>query len=111
MLKNLFAALIIIFFSIKLNAQVNKVDSIANVLERFSLQNKSSTLFIHFDKNVYTNNDQVWFTGYLLKTITDISNYNTLYLSLVNNADSAVVLQQKFLIDDGFVLGSLTLPD
>ncbi|WP_421943962.1 hypothetical protein [Pedobacter sp.] len=111
MLKKLLAAFLIVSSSITLNAQVNKADSIANVLEQYSLQQKSSTLFIHFDKNVYTNNDQVWFTGYLLKTITNLDNYNTLYLSLVSNADSSVVLQQKFLIDKGFVFGGFTLPD
>ncbi|WP_147273584.1 hypothetical protein [Pedobacter chinensis] len=75
------------------------------------MQNAESTLFVHFDKNIYSNNDQVWFTGYLLKTITNLNNYHTLYVSLVNNKDSTVVLQDKFLIDSGFSFGNLTLPD
>ncbi|MDN3585429.1 hypothetical protein QWY86_02035 [Pedobacter aquatilis] len=111
MLRKLIAVLVLILSSIVLKAQVNKTDSIANVLEQYSLQHKSSTLFVHFDKNVYTNNDQVWFTGYLLKSITNLDSYNTLYLSLVSDADSSVVLQQKFLIDKGFAYGGFNLPD
>ncbi|WP_231459317.1 hypothetical protein [Pedobacter sp. Leaf132] len=111
MLKKLPVFFIILLFSAKINAQVNKADSIANVLDRYSSKNILSTLFIHFDKNVYTNNDQVWFTGYLLKTATDLSNYHTLYLSLLSDADSSIVVQKKFLIEKGFVLGNLRLPD
>jgi len=102
---------ITLFFSVRLNAQVNKLDSLATVLENYASHNKSSVLFIHFDKNIYANNDQVWFTGYILKSLVNLDRHNTLYLSLVSNADSSVVLQQKFLIDKGYAFGSLTLPD
>lgn len=101
----------ILLFSVNLNAQVNKIDSLANVLESYLKHDKSSVLFIHFDKNIYTNNDQVWFTGYILKSLVGLDRYNTLYISLVSNTDSTVVLQQKFLIDKGYAFGSLTLPD
>ncbi|RNL56093.1 hypothetical protein [Pedobacter jejuensis] len=94
-----------------MKAQIVKLDSLAKNLYNYSNSNKSSTLFIHFDKNIYTNNDKVWFTGYLLKTATDLSKYNSLYLSLVNNQDSSVVVHEKFLIENGYVFGSLTLPD
>ncbi|WP_316831596.1 hypothetical protein [Pedobacter aquatilis] len=109
--KNVFILILTIAICCKLKAQVNKTDSIALVLEHYSQLNKSSTLFIHFDKNVYTNNDQVWFTGYMLKSIVDIDQYNTLYLSLVSTADSSVALQRKFLMDKGFAFGNFTLPD
>lgn len=93
------------------NAQEEKLDSISANLYNYGLAHNNSKLFIHFDKNVYANNDRVWFTGYLLNTVTDLAQYNTLYLSLINNQDSTVVLQQKFLITDGFSFGGFTLPD
>ncbi|MGN8056427.1 hypothetical protein ACTJKN_09140 [Pedobacter sp. 22163] len=98
-------------FLVNVKAQDKKLDSIALNINHYALKNAESSLFVHFDKNVYTNNDQVWFTGYLLKTITNLEQYHTLYLSLINNKDSSVVLQDKFLIDKGFVFGALTLPD
>ncbi|WP_316805641.1 hypothetical protein [Pedobacter nototheniae] len=91
--------------------QETKLDSISDNLHNYGLTHNNSKLFIHFDKNVYTNNDKVWFTGYLLNSVTDLSLYNTLYLSLINNQDSTVVLQQKFLLSEGFCFGGLTLPD
>lgn len=103
--------LLTLLSSAKLYAQVSKIDSLSAVIENYSNQNRSSVLFIHFDKNIYTNNDQVWFTGYILKSLTNLNRYNTLYLSLVSNADSSVVLQQKFIIDNGYSFGTITLPD
>jgi len=109
--KSLLFLVLSLFLALNLRAQTNKTDSLANVLERYDLHNRNSVLFVHFDKNIYTNNDQVWFTGYLLKTIVGLAHYNTLYLSLVRDADSSVVLQQKFLIEKGYTFGSLILPD
>ncbi|WP_316828403.1 hypothetical protein [Pedobacter miscanthi] len=100
-----------ILFFVNAMAQDAKLDSVALNINRYGLKTVQSNLFIHFDKSIYTNNDQVWFTGYLLKTITDLDQYHTLYLSLINNRDSSIVLQDKFLIDKGFAFGALTLPD
>ncbi|KQM69482.1 hypothetical protein ASE74_05705 [Pedobacter sp. Leaf216] len=112
MLSKFYILLFLAFvFFVKAKAQDRKLDSIALNLDRYASKTATSELFVHFDKNVYTNNDQVWFTGYLLKTITGIDGYHTLYLSLINNQDSSIVIQQKFLIDKGFALGALTLPD
>jgi len=101
----------ILLFILKTRAQDTKLDSVALNINRYGLKAAQSNLFVHFDKSIYTNNDQVWFTGYLLKTITNLDQYHTLYLSLINNSDSSIVLQDKFLIDKGFAFGSLTLPD
>jgi len=103
--------LLTLLTSARLYAQVNKIDSLSTLIENYSNQNKSSVLFIHFDKNIYTNNEQVWFTAYVLKGLAGLNRYNTLYLSLVSNADSSVVLQQKFVIDKGYSFGNITLPD
>ncbi|RZK67874.1 MAG: hypothetical protein EOO95_01540, partial [Pedobacter sp.] len=81
------------------------------VIRQYGQQNATSSIFVHFDKNVYSNNDQVWFTGYLLEGVAPIADYHTLHLALVNNADSSVVLQKKFLIHEGFAFGDLVLPD
>ncbi|GAA4212649.1 hypothetical protein GCM10022289_43800 [Pedobacter jeongneungensis] len=109
--KFLIILTLILLFLIKARAQDPKLDSIALNLNRYGLKSTQSNLFVHFDKTVYTNNDQVWFSGYLLKTIANLDDYHTLYLSMINNMDSSVVIQDKFLIDKGFAFGSLTLPD
>ncbi|WP_316844924.1 hypothetical protein [Pedobacter psychrodurus] len=100
-----------LLFWVNVKAQDKKLDSIASNISRYALRNAGSSLFVHFDKNVYTNNDQVWFTGYLLKSITNLDQYHTLFITLINNQDGSVVLQDKFLIEKGFAFGALTLPD
>ncbi len=102
---------LLVLLCITAKAQDHKLDSVATNLNNYGLSTVHSNLFVHFDKNVYTNNDQVWFTAYLLKAVTDMKAYHTLYLSLVNNRDSSVVYQAKFLIDKGFCYGALNLPD
>lgn len=92
-------------------AQQQQLDSVAISLGRYGYQAKQSCLFVHFDKNIYTNNDQVWFTAYLLNAAARSNQYHTLYISLVSNADSSVVLQEKFLIDRGVAFGDILLPD
>lgn len=92
-------------------AQNHQLDSVAINLTNYGLNNLQSSLFVHFDKNVYTNNDQVWFTAYLLKAVADREAYHTLYLSLINNRDSSVVYQRNFLIDKGICYGAFNLPD
>ncbi|WP_124559233.1 hypothetical protein [Pedobacter sp. KBW01] len=102
---------LLVLLCVMAKAQDHKLDSVATNLNNYGLSTARSNLFVHFDKNVYTNNDQVWFTGYLLKAVTDMKQYHTLYLSLVNNRDSSVVYQGNFLIDKGFCYGALNLPD
>lgn len=102
---------LLVLLCVSAKGQDRKLDSVATNLNNYSLSTTHSNLFVHFDKNVYTNNDQVWFTAYLLKTVTDIKQYHTLYLSLVHNRDSSVVYQGKFLMDKGFCYGALNLPD
>ncbi|MGQ7856797.1 hypothetical protein ACUN24_21380 [Pedobacter sp. WC2501] len=101
----------IVLLLVKAKAQDVKLDSVVLNINRYGLKTAQSNLFVHFDKTVYTNNDQVWFSGYLLKNITNLDQYHTLYLSLINNSDSSVVIQDKFLIEKGFAFGALTLPD
>ena len=65
-------------------------DSIAWKMHLYELKHPSATLFVHFDKNVYTNNETVWFTGYLLKSSQSALNH-TLSVALLDNSDASVV--------------------
>jgi hypothetical protein len=110
LLKSIFICCLLLLSGFA-KAQHHELDSVAVNLRQYGLNTVRSGLFVHFDKNIYTNNDQVWFTGYLLSTVAKVEQYHTLYLSLVNNADTSIVLQEKFLIEQGVSFGSLVLPD
>ncbi|TCC98348.1 hypothetical protein [Pedobacter hiemivivus] len=88
------------------------VDPLAKQLYLYKLANPSPRLFVHFDKNIYTNNETVWFTGYLLtEREANISKHNIMSVALIRNSDSLVVKHQKFLMATSLSFGSMVLPD
>jgi hypothetical protein len=71
-----------------------------------------SALFVHFDKNIYTNNETVWFTGYLLKApVKELNLHHLMSVALVRDIDSSIVKQENYQLSDGFSYGSMALPD
>lgn len=99
---------LLFFFSTSAFAQ----DSITLKMNWLAKAKPSTNLFVHFDKNIYTNNEIVYFTGYLLKDkITHPSAHKILSVCLIRDLDSALIIQDKFLMDNGLAFGSITLPD
>jgi hypothetical protein len=99
--------LLLVAYSNVLHAQQTRFDSLLNL---YSAKHHSPVLFIHFDKNVYSNNENVWFTGYLLDNI-DNSKYKTLSLALVKDDDRSVLIDDRFVIANGFCFGNTNIPD
>lgn len=78
----------------------------------YNLANSFASLFVHFDKSIYTNNETVWFTGYLLNTTPQqLKDNDILSLALIRDIDSAVIKWDKYLIMGGLSFGSMVLPD
>ncbi len=79
----------------------------------FHTANAQNGLFVHFDKNVYSNNETVYFTGYLIKEgKIPLSSHQVMAVALIRNVDSALVAEDKFLINkEGVAYGSIILPD
>lgn len=42
--------------------------ALLNKIALYSKAHPSACLFVHTDKTVYTNNEEIWFSAYLLKT-------------------------------------------
>ncbi len=86
--------------------------NIAQKIALNNLVNPTTNLFIHFDKNVYSNNETAYFTAYLLKTGKfKHKAHKILAVTLIRDMDSSLVKLDKFLIHDGFAFGSMVLPD
>lgn len=108
-------ACILLFFvtsyHFQLYGQADKVtDSIIQKMYWYALQHPSSKLFVHFDKNIYTNSENVWLTGYMLKRDTN-DNHNTLSVAVIRNDDWSVLTTSKFVMNHDFAFGSFYLPD
>ncbi|MES2418494.1 MAG: hypothetical protein V4541_09935 [Bacteroidota bacterium] len=78
----------------------------------YGLAKPTGNLFVHFDKNVYANNETVYFTGYLIKASkVTIDQHRVMALALIRNADNALILEDKFLFNNGVAFGSILIPD
>ena len=87
-------------------------DVIAEKMRINGLANPSAKLFVHFDKNVYSSNEMVWFTAYLLAEQAErIDLHTVLAVSLVRDADSTIVVQEKFVMGQGLAFGNMVIPN
>lgn len=85
-------------------------DSLVKKFEYYRAKKWEGVLFAHFDKTVYTNNENVWFTAYLLNGENSAVN-KVLSVELVKDDDRSIVLTKKFVIDRGIAFGNLFLTD
>ncbi|KQC00404.1 hypothetical protein [Pedobacter sp. Hv1] len=87
-------------------------DPLAEKMSWYNLSKPHNNLFVHFDKNVYSNNEMIWFTGYLLKSnLKEADAHQIMSVALIRAIDSTVVLQKRYLMDKGIAMGSLQIPD
>ena len=87
------------------------IDTLIEKMYNYGASKSQTSLFIHYDKNVYTNHEYVWFTGYLLNHDQDLSEYQTLSIALVRNENRKIWLENKFVIKNGISSGCIFLPD
>ncbi len=81
-------------------------------MERYAARKDADLLFVHTDKHVYTNNEFIWFSAYLLHCSEDsLPMHRFLSLALVQAGTRACTVQQKFVMQNGHSAGSFQLPD
>lgn len=102
----------VMYFS-PLHAQkvLNIPDAVVQKMKWYGTKTNPSVLFVHFDKNIYTSNEKIWFTAYLLKAKQRLDAHHTLAVSLIRNDDSAVLSDEKFMMVKGLSFGQVVLPD
>jgi hypothetical protein len=105
---------LLLIFNCKIYAQdkfVNDDDLVAS----FDLYNKikgDDLLYVHTDKNIYTNNEKIFFSAYLLKsTSATLNNHNVLSIRLVNTKLNKTILFKQYALKQGIGSGTLKLPD
>lgn len=87
-------------------------DPIESQIKLYGVKKASPVLFVHLDKTIYTNNETVWFTGYLLNIDANtIKEHRILSVSLVNDENSKIAAQANFILDGGLSFGNIYIPD
>ncbi|MGV3508591.1 MAG: MG2 domain-containing protein, partial [Sphingobacteriaceae bacterium] len=104
--------MLLLFFTKTVNAQELKDSVLYEKFKFYSKAHPSNPLFVHTDKTIYTNNETIWFCGYLLKTeASDLKDHTILSVALMREDDRKVTLHSKYLMQQGLSFGSFTLPD
>lgn len=85
-------------------------EKLGDKIALYGVKMQSPALFIHFDKNVYTNNENVWFTAYFLN-IANQKAYKVLSVALVRDDDHLLVFNEKFIVSNGLAFGNTVIPD
>lgn len=81
-------------------------------MKGYALSKPSGNLFVHFDKNVYSNNETVYFTGYIVKGgRVPIVAHKVMAVALIREVDSILITDDKFIMNNGLSFGSIHLPD
>lgn len=88
------------------------LDTLQAKMRLYSKINASGLLFVHTDKTLYTNNETIWFAGYLIISGPGkIDDHTLLSVSLMREVDRRIVCEQQNVMKDGMANGSLPIPD
>jgi hypothetical protein len=63
-MKYPFLCIFFLIFCAKVNCQT---DSISLKMARYASSKNNDLLFVHTDKHIYTNNEFIWFSAWLLR--------------------------------------------
>jgi hypothetical protein len=101
--------LYLLFIFVSFSTQAQTVNDLGFKLNLYGKTNRSPFLFVHFDKNVYSINENAWFTAYLFNA--DYRQYKILSVALVKDVDRVVVMADKFMMGKGVCFGNTIIPD
>ncbi len=87
------------------------VQTIADKMDWYAVKKTGGLVFTHFDKNVYTSSENVWFTTYVLKKTVVAAEYNTFSVALIRNDDRKVFAEDQFVLQGEIGLGNIYIPD
>jgi len=111
MLKATILILVNLLIINSLKAQA-KLDSIVTKLEIYGRTFGHSTLFVQTDKTLYTNNETIWFTAYVVQSSSQLVQSHTLLnVSLINQNNKQIILNRNFAMQNSIGFGSIKLPD
>lgn len=86
-------------------------DNLVHKMAAYAGKNQD-LLFVHTDKHIYTNNEHIWFSAYLLQCGQDsTAMHQLLSVALVQAGTRHCAVQHKYAMAYGRSFGSLLLPD
>lgn len=103
--------LLVLLVPFQVSAQVDSVPNLCNANDKITaVPEASGTLYAHFDKNIYSINEMVWFTAYLISDEQQKEIADFMQVLLVDD-QRQIVLNQKIFMERGIASGNILLPD
>lgn len=94
------------------HAQQLQEDNAAIYWQQLTGAGSAERLFVHLDKSVYTNNEQIWFSAYFLnRSFPEKRQHQFISVSLISPQTKKVYLESKFIAGEGFSFGNIAIPD
>ncbi|MEJ7780755.1 MAG: hypothetical protein WKF68_14325 [Daejeonella sp.] len=113
-IRSIFFCFLLFVVSETAKAQTDILDGnvLLEKLDNYSRSNPSALLFVHTDKTLYTNNETIWFSAYLIKSlISGLTDHTIVSVALIAESDRKIILEDRYLMDKGLSFGSMNLPD
>jgi hypothetical protein len=87
-------------------------DTLQAKLALYSKINAAGLLYVHTDKTIYTNNEPIWFAGYLINSgLGKVDDHTIISVSLMREDDRKIVYEQQNVMEQGLGNGSIIIPD
>jgi hypothetical protein len=85
-------------FTLITNAQTNVTQDPVKLLTKYSLENYPEKVYVHSDKTHYNNQENIWFTLYLVNGVTHTKSKKSLlgYVELLDEKDSLIDRKKLF---------------
>lgn len=94
------------------HAQLLQEDSATMYWQKLTAAGSNEKLFVHLDKSIYTNNEQIWFSAYFLNRQSSlVQKQEFISVSIISPQTKKVYLESKFIAADGFSFGNIPIPD
>lgn len=104
--------LMVLFAGMQSRAQLLQEDSATMYWQQLTAAGSNEKLFVHLDKSIYTNNEQIWFSAYFLNRQSHlVQKQEFISVSLISPQTKKVYLESKFIAADGFSFGNIPIPD
>jgi hypothetical protein len=104
--------IIVFFFGLSSPAQDKFIrDSVQQVFTAREQSFNQTQLYLHIDKSIYVNNENLWFKAYILNSPVPLEQQHTLFVSLSERLSKKVLASKKFVIENGISAGDIFLPD
>ncbi len=111
MLKKVLLYSFLLLAALQLQAQSLNTEVLTERFKVYQAANPAAGLYVHTDKNVYTNNEKIWFSAYLINAGKQDTTQSFVCVSLIYSDTRKVVIEQKFKLERDLSSGSLLLPD